>query len=299
MSVSLINGGGMQNIDIPVEATKAEIINQLKAVFFQDGTCIFGKTYEMQFTLGNFKCEEVCKENFTLSGYIHRNRLTKCRLYLLSKLYEDMISSDSDPEDLQLSVNSMSSDVSKGKHLTGESSSSIFSEGKPKYSEATGSSSHVTTFEDDLADVNHKDSSHDQETTFQDEMNSVDRSDDMVLKLRAAIVPDEPSESDDEIVTGSVRHVSLGVQTRRFSNSNQISAVYDWVGSLAIQPRTFRLSTFDVAHLTPSMPISLVDKCLIQMVEAPEHALTIADSGFIIPIPDESPPAILLASENM
>ena len=297
MSVRLINGGGMRNIDIPIEATKAEIINQLKAVFFPDGTCIFGKTFEMQFTLGNFKCEEVSEENFTLSGYIHRNRLTKCRLYLLSKLYEDMISSDSDSEDLQLFVNSMSSGVSKGKHLTGESSSSVFSEGKPKCSEATGSSSQVTTFEDDLADVNHKDSS--QEITFQDEMNSVDRSDDMVLKLRAAIVPDEPSESDEEIVTVSVRHVSLGVQKRRFSNSNQISAVYDWVGSLAIQPRTFRLSTCDVVHLIPSMPITLVDKCLIQMVEAPEHALTIADSGFIIPIPDESPPAILLASEDM
>ena len=97
-----------------------------------------------------------------------------------------MISSDSDSEDLQLSVKSMSSGVSKGKHLTGESSSSVFSEGEPKCSEATGSSSQVTTFEYDLADVNHKDSS--QEITFQDEMNSVDRSDDMVLKLRAAIV---------------------------------------------------------------------------------------------------------------
>ena len=167
-----------------------------------------------------------------------------------------MISSDSDSEDLQLSVNSMSSGVSKGKHLTGESSSSVFSDGKPKCSEATGSSSQVTTFEDDLADVNHKDSS--QEITFQDEMNSVvDRSDDMVLKLRAAIVPCEPSESDEGIVTVSVRHASLGVQKRRFSNSNQIHAVFDWVGSLAIQPRTFRLSTCDVVHLTPSMPITL------------------------------------------
>ena len=32
MSVHLVNGGGMHNVDIRVDATKAEIINQLKAV---------------------------------------------------------------------------------------------------------------------------------------------------------------------------------------------------------------------------------------------------------------------------
>ena len=117
MSVRLVNGGRMRNVDIPVDATKAEIIKQLKAVFFPDGTCIFGKTYEMQFNLGNFKCEEVSEEDFTLSGYIQRNRLSKCRLYILTKLYEDMIWSDSDPEeDLERSVSSMSSNVSNGKH---------------------------------------------------------------------------------------------------------------------------------------------------------------------------------------
>mgnify|MGYP002804105214 CR=1 FL=1 len=136
--------------------------------------------------------------------------------------------------------------------------------------------------------------------TLSDELNSVNRPDDMLLKLRAAIVPDEPSELDGESVTVSVRHISLGVQTRRFSSSNQISAVYDWVGSLAIQPRTFMLSTCDIAHLTPSMPVTLVDKCLLRMVEGPEHALTNADvSGFNIPSPGESLPAILLASEDM
>ena len=134
----------------------------------------------MQFALGNIKCEEVSEENFTLSGYIHGNKLTKCRICLLSKLYEDMIWSNNDPEGLQLSVNAMSFSVSKGKHLTGESSSSVFSEGKPKCLEAIGSSSQVITFEDDLIDVEHKDSS--QETTSQDELNSVDCPDDMLLR---------------------------------------------------------------------------------------------------------------------
>ena len=60
------------------------------------------------------------------------------------------------------------------------------------------------------------------------------------------------------------------------------------------------LSTCDIAYLTPSMPVTLVDKCLIRMVEAPEQALTTADlSGFNIPSPGENLPAFLLASEDM
>ena len=102
---------------------------------------------------------EVSEEDFTLSGYIQRNRLSKCRLYILTKLYEDMIWSDSDPEeDLERSVSSTSSNVSNGKHLTGESSSDICSEGQPKGLDATRSSSQVIAFEDELIDVNHKES---------------------------------------------------------------------------------------------------------------------------------------------
>ena len=67
MSVRLVNGGGMRNIDISVDSTKAEVINQLKAIFFSDGTCIFGKTYEMQFSLGKFKV--FMQRNFTPTFY--------------------------------------------------------------------------------------------------------------------------------------------------------------------------------------------------------------------------------------
>ena len=35
MLVRLVNGGGKRNIDISVDSTKAEVINQLKAVFSQ------------------------------------------------------------------------------------------------------------------------------------------------------------------------------------------------------------------------------------------------------------------------
>ena len=172
ISVRLVNGAGMRNIDIPVDATKA------------DGTSIFGKTYEMQFSLGNFKCEEVSEDDFTLSGYIQRNKLSKCRLYILSKLYVDMIWSDSKTEeDLQLPVSSINSSAPKAKRSIGESSNSKFSQSKATRSEAIASSSQDVAFQDDQIGTDYEECS--EEATLPDDLKNVDRPD-MLLKLRAA-----------------------------------------------------------------------------------------------------------------
>jgi hypothetical protein len=40
----------------------------------------------MKFELGNFKCEEIKDEGFTLARYITQHKLSKVRIYLLSKL---------------------------------------------------------------------------------------------------------------------------------------------------------------------------------------------------------------------
>ena len=42
-SVHLKNGGEMCDIDVAVKATKNELINQMKSVFFPDGNFAFGK----------------------------------------------------------------------------------------------------------------------------------------------------------------------------------------------------------------------------------------------------------------
>lgn len=53
-----------------------------------------------------------------------------------------------------------------------------------------------------------------QDITFRDQMNSNNRHDKMLLKLRAAIVSDETSESNEECVTESIHQVLFGVQNR-------------------------------------------------------------------------------------
>ena len=301
VSVRLVNGGGMRDIDADVNATKEEIIKQMKSVFFSDGNCAFGKTYEMHFTLGNFKCEEITEEDFTLSQYIARYRLSKCRLYILTKRYEDMFWSDSEnEEDMPVSAcipKGVLNNPTKQKNNvigTSSASSNLLSKQRMEYADSSEKDQEKDTEEEEM-----------NLTPFEEEEDA----DEKLFKLRAAIVPVEPC-SDEDSITVSVRHVSLGLQVRRFSMSNRVSSIYDWVGSLSRQPRSFKLSTCDIAYLDPSMPVTVVDKTLVRMAEITETPMIILSPGyeaqsfqnnspFNIPSHTEILPEVLLESEDV
>jgi len=55
-------------------------------LFFPNGNSARGQSSEMDFYLANFKCEVICEDDFSLGSYISTNKLSKPRLYLLSKL---------------------------------------------------------------------------------------------------------------------------------------------------------------------------------------------------------------------
>ena len=287
ISVRLINGGGMRDIDVAVNATKEELINQMKSVFFPDGNCAFGKTYEMQFTIGNFKCEEITDEGFTLSQYIARHRLSKCRIYILTKRYDDMIWTDSEnEEDIHIPV---PTSVAEDAFGTSSECNSLLSKQSDEHS-------------DSLANEQEKDAEIEEMYLKQSE----EEPNEILCKLRAASVPAEPYPDEDSIMV-SVRHVSLGLQTRRFSTSNRICSIYDWVGSLSPYPSCFKLSTCDIAYLDPNMPVTLVDKTLIRMAEITETPTTRqnpacesfeSSSAFNIPSPTELP-EVILESEDV
>ena len=287
ISVRLINGGGMHDIDVAVNATKEELTNQMKSVFFPDGNCAFGKTYEMQFTIGNFKCEEITDEGFTLSQYIARHRLSKCRIYILTKRYDDMIWTDSEnEEDIHIPV---PTSVAEDAFGTSSECNSLLSKQSDKHS-------------DSLANEQEKDAEIEEMYLKQSE----EGPNEILCKLQAASVPAEPYPDEDSIMV-SVRHVSLGLQTRRFSTSNRICSIYDWVGSLSPYPSCFKLSTCDIAYLDPNMPVTLVDKTLIRMAEITETPTTRqnpacesseSSSAFNIPSPTELP-EVILESEDV
>ena len=78
-------GGGQREMSISVSADYTEILNLLIDLFFPNGKSSRGPSYDMEFYLGNFSCEVVSEDDFTLGNYINTNKLSKPRLYLLSK----------------------------------------------------------------------------------------------------------------------------------------------------------------------------------------------------------------------
>ena len=62
-------------------------------------------------------------------------------------------------------------------------------------------------------------------------------------KARMLRVGDEPQKTDD-VVLLQVRHVTIGNIKRYFKQSDQMQAVYDWVGSSSLLPMRFQLSDF-------------------------------------------------------
>ena len=78
-------GGGQREMPISTTANQSEILTILSDLFFPDGESSRGQSSEMDFYLGNFKCEVIFDDDFSLGKYINANKLTKPRLYLLSK----------------------------------------------------------------------------------------------------------------------------------------------------------------------------------------------------------------------
>ena len=60
-------------------------------------------------------------------------------------------------------------------------------------------------------------------------------------------VPCEPTANG---VVVSVRHIHLGVVTRRFPSSGTMCGVYDWIGSLSQTPKYFRLTKMPISCCT-------------------------------------------------
>ena len=61
VSVRYARGGGSRTLDVPLNATKQELIEMGKDVFFAEGVAPIGKASDFTFGLANFKGEAVNK----------------------------------------------------------------------------------------------------------------------------------------------------------------------------------------------------------------------------------------------
>ena len=85
-----------------------------------------------------------------------------------------------------------------------------------------------------------------------------------IQNARADRVVPEP---DDEFVTVKVRHITMGLQSRKFPKTSRMAAVYNWAGSLSPDPENFTIYHLGVVQ-KPSEELS--DRCTYLMVEE-EH----------------------------
>ena len=86
---------------------------------------------------------------------------------------------------------------------------------------------------------------------------------------RLAHVPPEPDEmSNGEKVKISIRHPSLGAVSRYFAKRETMLAVYDWCGSLSLEPEFFGLyTTLPKTCVSPCLPVDSVAGAMLYVEE--------------------------------
>ena len=103
IAIRTSKGGGIRVENFPNDADANMLLDKMKDLFFVNGKSCFGKVSNFRFCLGNFKGDRILDESsFHLANYIKLHKLSKTRLYLLSKeigFLEQMKTYDSD-EDL-------------------------------------------------------------------------------------------------------------------------------------------------------------------------------------------------------
>lgn len=61
--------------------------------------------------------------------------------------------------------------------------------------------------------------------------------------MRSRRIPDEPNVGEASVKV-VVQHISRGRLKRSFPPESTVAGIYDWIGSLEIEPEHFELSYF-------------------------------------------------------
>ena len=245
VSVRLNRGGGTRELSVPVQSSFGEVLPLMKEVYFPDGISSFGVADIMTFKVGNFQGEEA-EEEFTLANYIAKYKLTKVRLYLLTRNIDE-------DQDSELMTPAFEND-----HVMSDDG-------------LKGSSDERKSLRE-MQDEEYLDSLRRDQEKEQAKREELLRCQEKIIiqeKLREAReirVPPEPDISEQH-VTVSVRHVAMGIVTRRFPKSGHVGNVYDWVGSLSLIPEYFTLSMVGSLNLDPALHIDVVDQAMLSMLE--------------------------------
>ena len=255
----------------PIQSSYVEVLHIMKEVYFPDGTSTFGSEDVMTFKVGNFKEVE---EQFTLAKYIAKYKLTKVRLYLLTRTIND-----NDSELLKPVFDNGQDTVSDGLLGTSVARNSLREDQDREYL-------------DSLRKDQEKEQAKKEELLRHQQEFAIQES---LREAREMRVPAEPDIGEVHVKV-SVRHVTQGVITRKFPKSGHVGTVYDWVGSLSLTPEYFTLSMVGSMDVNLALLIATVDQATLSMHECDESP----------PFPDETvcfhgfgAPTDISSEENM
>ena len=205
----------------------------------------------MIFGLTNFKGEKVedfirvGREDkpFNLCNYMEVHKMKTVRLYLQSRKIDD---SDDDSYDGANDDLTSEFDLTQNSLLVGSTMDrqNLVNEQDKEFQESLKADQRKTvSLERENEDTKRKEK---------------------IQNARADRVLLEPNE---EFVTVKIRHVTMGLLSRKFPKTACMATLYDWAGSLCSDPENFTINHLGVVQ-KPSQELS--DRCTYLMVEA-EH----------------------------
>lgn len=268
--VRMLKGGGSREVDMPLDATKEEIIAECVSLFFPKGSSkILGKATDMHFGLANFKAELIDESlivagsevPFTLFNYLEAHKMCKVRLYLTSQCKPALTSDYQSDVEKPPSSASSSDDEAELRPM-------LITENKCEHTDRgtlIGSSEDrdIIKREQDNAYLASLAVDEARREAIESDLKEWERKE-CLRRARGLRVPSEPNSS---CMTVQVRHPSMGLLRRGFSPSDTMMAVYDWVGSQTPDPEYFELRSNSVKYLPPTASIMEADRQTLFMAE--------------------------------
>ena len=234
ISVRQARGGGIQHESFNNNVSANEITQKMKSYFFVGRNSFHGKEEEIEFMLGNFQGEKIIPENFKLVNYILQNKLSKTRLYLLTKKNKKKKSKKKE-------------EINEG-NLSSTSSSELSDDCilLPEQPLLIGSTTERLALREEIDRAYEESAKIDQikdASKQQEEIAHVDivNRRKKLREERAARVLPVPSIILHPATVVQVRHIPLGLVNCIFKDDSIMQNVYDWIGNLQEEPKFFSL----------------------------------------------------------
>lgn len=320
-------GGGTRKVLIQRDASLWEVKRQAIQLFFPDTSASSSEREELLFKIGNFRGEPLENgDSFTPEGYKKETGMTQPRLYLLSKKIEfredddlesAFSSGESEDTDDTESVRSGLTEIKTSITIMGTSSErqSLKNEQDQAYKESLLADMAKTKKEKERRDKD--------ELKTSDEVLIEDRAVHESLKAtRASRVSPEPGEEESDRVKIRIRHPIIGTKTRWFRSNETMLSVYDWCGSLSLDPLYYSLGKTPGSCAKPTESVKEYDQVVLNVcqetnpvcIEDETSNPTVTFKGFgpvphsatnnddtlheIPPVPDELPDVIMIGDDG-